>query len=1160
MIEQRPVGAGGVMEMIEQRPAGAGRMMEKRKMQTEMQAVNEDRTAAKESLRVRDYIFYFLCYSALFAVVAAAVFVWFWLKKKRFVWQTDGVNQHYYGLLYFSRWGREVIRQFRETHVLLFPTFSLRMGYGEDLFTTLTYYVIGDPFSLPAVFIPERYLLVFHDLMLMARFWLAGITFSAYAFYMGKRSRIGVLAGALIYVFNGFTMSGMRHHYFLNPFVFFPLILIGCERYFRKKKPGLFIFMVFVSAVSNFYFFYMLVIMTVLYAVWRSVRLRGFRRFGRVILDGIAFVFYGLLGTLLASFVFLPVVLRFLQDPRAADTKSIPLFWAESYYRNFLDCFLTNGTSALSESWTYMGFGAVAALCVLFIFAGRKKHFDLKASFIGLTCLLMTPLAGYVLNGFSYPANRWMWAYALLVGYMAATAFPELMEAGRKQLTASFVLMFILAAVCAAWSYTFSRASGQAFILGLFGLGAVLLGRVTLLEKKAEGASGPQDRRVSVRVQAMLLVCVVLTIASAGYFDYSPYRSAKVFEYLSRAQIETQTAKDAAAAAELIDGQLLKERKDEVPFYRYTSNDPENNTSMLYGVSNTQYYWSLSNSNTARFLAETGQLNRMIHLYDTLDGRTSLNEIAGVRYFLGSDKGRTPYGYTKVEGLAYDNFDLWPELDRLDRYSCVVYENQYALPLGFTSDKWISRDDYDALDIPRRQQALMQGILLEREPADNFTKISPDPGAAAGTVTGNAGAGAASVQKQAAGNTITFTDQRQPVRFLFDESQTTASGLRAAEAEPAGVPAQTDAAAAAGPAQAAAGVAAAQSAQPEVRGTGTAAAGPAQTTAAGAAQAQPAVQGTDAAAAGTATGAADAPQGTIMTASGNGERISFDIHQTDAVVSVLFDGMTNCETGLYLRGMQYQPPAGERGSTKFLLSVRGYSGGEVVMDKQLGFTTPLDPWTTGQTDFLVNALYHEEKVDRIDITFPEAGTYSFDSIEAVFQPMDDFPAQAQAFRETTLQNLDIHEMGESYATDRITGHIDLDAPRILCLQIPCTPGWTAYVDGTRAELLEADTMFSALLLPAGSHDIELRYQTPGLRLGAVISAGTFLILLLFGLIYTIVSLILRLGENRTEAIPEGSYQPVQGSGSADPSEGMPAQGSAPAGPTEGMPAQESEKN
>lgn len=36
---------------------------------------------------------------------------------------------------------------------------------------------------------------------------------------------------------------------------FFPLLLIGCERIFRKKRPGLFIFMVFLTAVSNFYFF-----------------------------------------------------------------------------------------------------------------------------------------------------------------------------------------------------------------------------------------------------------------------------------------------------------------------------------------------------------------------------------------------------------------------------------------------------------------------------------------------------------------------------------------------------------------------------------------------------------------------------------------------------------------------------------------------------------------------------------------------------------------------------------------------------------------------------------------------------------------------------------------------------------------------------------------
>ena len=116
------------------------------------------------------YLVYFAWYTLLFGLTAAAVFVWFWLKKRRFVWKTDGVNQHYYGLLFFARWGREVLQQFRETGVFRLPTFTLRMGYGGDLFTTLAYYVIGDPFSLPAVFLPEKYLLAFHDIMLMVRF------------------------------------------------------------------------------------------------------------------------------------------------------------------------------------------------------------------------------------------------------------------------------------------------------------------------------------------------------------------------------------------------------------------------------------------------------------------------------------------------------------------------------------------------------------------------------------------------------------------------------------------------------------------------------------------------------------------------------------------------------------------------------------------------------------------------------------------------------------------------------------------------------------------------------------------------------------------------------------------------------------------------------
>ena len=114
-----------------------------------MEAIEEQ---AKESFGWKGYLLYYFGYTLLFGVMAAAVFVWFFLKRRRFVWQTDGVNQHYYGLVYFSRWGKEVLRHFKETGALQFPTFTLRMGYGGDLYTTLAYYVIGDPFSSACCF------------------------------------------------------------------------------------------------------------------------------------------------------------------------------------------------------------------------------------------------------------------------------------------------------------------------------------------------------------------------------------------------------------------------------------------------------------------------------------------------------------------------------------------------------------------------------------------------------------------------------------------------------------------------------------------------------------------------------------------------------------------------------------------------------------------------------------------------------------------------------------------------------------------------------------------------------------------------------------------------------------------------------------------------
>ncbi|HYK92111.1 MAG TPA: YfhO family protein, partial [Acidobacteriota bacterium] len=49
------------------------------------------------------------------------------------------------------------------------------------------------------------------------------------------------------------------------------------------------------------------------------------------------------------------------------------------------------------------------------------------------------------------------------------------------------------------------------------------------------------------------------------------------------------------------------------------------------------------------------------------------------------------------------------------------------------------------------------------------------------------------------------------------------------------------------------------------------------------------------------------------------------------------------------------------------------------------------------------------------------------------------------------------------------------------------PGWEAYVDGQPVPLLKADYILRALPVPAGEHDIAVRFRSRTLRWGLVIS-------------------------------------------------------------------------
>lgn len=72
-------------------------------------------------------------------------------------------------------------------------------------------------------------------------------------------------------------------------------------------------------------------------------------------------------------------------------------------------------------------------------------------------------------------------------------------------------------------------------------------------------------------------------------------------------------------------------------------------------------------------------------------------------------------------------------------------------------------------------------------------------------------------------------------------------------------------------------------------------------------------------------------------------------------------------------------------------------------------------------------------------------------------------------------------------SSHIYGTVQAQSDGWLFLSVPNEEGWTAWVDGEEATILEADYAFCAIELSAGTHVVELRYQTPLLKEGIAIS-------------------------------------------------------------------------
>lgn len=600
---------------------------------------------------------YFCMYTAGFLAAALLLLLIFAKEHASFTKMPDGVAQHYAVLM----WIRNTLRQFLHGNFAL-PMVDFSVGQGFDVIGTLNYYGVGDPVNLLTVFFADNHLDQMYMFLILFRMYLSGLTFSYYCSTAGIQRKASVLCGSWLYVFCSFALiGGMKHPLFLNGMLYLPLLLAGTEKVLQKKSIRFLSVSVALAFMSNYYFMYM---NTILCGIYLCVRLFGhYREYGirKILLLILKMAAAWIWGICLGAVIILPSVYAFLHNARV-DTavEEAQNFYSIAHYRKMILGFFQ--TLPMTNGWTVHGTAIGGLAGVLMLFTSKKRsreNCQLKIGFVVLLVLLCIPFGGKMMNGFAYVTNRWSYGMAFLCALMAAQAVADLKEQNTK-------IFLILGAAAGILAAALSASNGKAMRYAIAALAVTVLTFAlgAILERK-------QRKRlagclVSFVVFAGVCCNLITFFTPVGYSYAARFTKRGVSEsvLLNRAVKNVQNAKLA-----------------EEGFYRVELPSSLFNRSLASSLNTTEFYYSVIPKSMKDLYVSLGMAEyERPNVFHGLENRQILKNMLCVRY--QSDKKKV---------------------------TC----NEDALPVGYTYDKIMSKENYDRLTPLECQAALLEYAVLD---------------------------------------------------------------------------------------------------------------------------------------------------------------------------------------------------------------------------------------------------------------------------------------------------------------------------------------------------------------------------------------------------------------------------------------------------------------
>ena len=542
-----------------------------------------------------------------------------------------------------------------------FPNFAFNLGGGQNIYN-ISYYGLFNPIILIS------YLLSFVSMMTYIQFsMIVCLIVSIILMYYFLRRRFDLkvsFVSTLLFLTAGcFIFHLHRHIMFVDYMPFLLMALIGVDKYFDKKKISLLVISIFLMILTSYYFSVVGLVCVLLYGIFRYIEDKKNEKITvkDFFKEGFKYLFVMLIPVIMSCVLLLPTLYSLL-DGRTATNKDISLLGL--LIPNF------DISNTLYSAYS-LGLSAIFIITLIYGIITKKR--EVKVISIIFSVLLVFPIFDYIFNGGMYLNGKafipMLPLAILIIGYFLKNVFNN-----KNKLRISIITSLIIAVInLIVFIYR------NEYLCLLFVVDMVLL--IIFLF-------------ISLKFKKKMILYVYLGIISL--IIAIPTNFSDIFvtkEFYDTLDYEETSSK----VKQVLD--------NDNSFYRMSDQSVKlDKSNYIYDVDyyTGSIYSSLSNSYYKDFYNNLINNEFIYRSYGMLTGNNNIfyNFYMGNKYLLNSSNGMMGY----------------------ERISDGIYRNEDVLPIGYSTSKIMSLDEYKSLNYFEKLDAYLNYAIVDGDYSDSYVK------------------------------------------------------------------------------------------------------------------------------------------------------------------------------------------------------------------------------------------------------------------------------------------------------------------------------------------------------------------------------------------------------------------------------------------------------